>query len=138
MMFVEPSFLINLYAQKATDHQESVKIFQKLDGINLVISYMVIAEVLTVLRKLKQEDITVENAYNSMIREMIVIDDTSYYEKSFKACLVNEIGFFDNVYHILMKDLKIKDILSFDHDFDIFDDIRRISSSKHFDQYLKK
>ena len=110
-----------------------MKIFQKLDDSNLVISYMVIAEVLTVLRKLKQEDIIVENAYNSMIREMIVIDDTTYYEKSFKACLINEIGFFDNVYHILMNDLGIKDILSFDADFDIFDDIKRISSSKHFD-----
>ncbi len=132
MIFVEPSFLISLYAQKAKHHEESVKIFQKLDDGNLVISYMVIAEVLTVLRKLKQEDITVENAYNSMIREMIVIDDTTYYEKSFKACLINEIGFFDNVYHILMKDLGIKDIISFDDDFDIFDDIRRIASSKSF------
>lgn len=132
MIFVEPTFLINLYAQKAKNHEESVKIFQKLADVNLVISYMVIAEVLTVLRKLKQDDIIVENAYNSMIREMIVIDDTSYYEKSFKACLVNEIGFFDNVYHILMNDLGIKDIISFDDDFDIFDDIKRISSSKSF------
>ena len=132
MIFVEPSFLISLYGQNANNHRESVKIFKKLDDTNLVISYLVIAEVLTVLRKLKQEDIIVENAYNSMIREMIVIDDTAYIEKSFKACLVNDVGFFDNVYHILMNDLGIKDIISFDDDFDIFDDIRRISSSKHF------
>ena len=125
MKFVEPSFLISLFHKKSNRYEKSKKIFNNLKDNDLSISYMVIAEVLTVLRKLKVKDELVEKAYNSMIN-MIVIDDTLYYEKSFKACLTNEIGFFDNLYYILMKDLGIGEIISYDNDFDIFEDINRI------------
>ena len=87
---------------------------------------MVIAEVLTVLRKLKQTDINVKHAYNSMINDFIIIDDTIYYEKTFIASLTNKVGFFNNLYYILMKDLEINEIISFDFDLDIFEDIKRI------------
>lgn len=126
MKFVEPSFLISLFHKKSSKHEKSKKIFNNLEDKNLSISYMVIAEVLTVLRKLKADNELVKEAYNSMINYMIIIDDTLYYEKSFKACLINDIGFFDNLYYILMKDLEIDEIISYDNDFDIFNDINRI------------
>ena len=126
MKFIEPSFLISFFHKKSIKHERSKKIFKKLSKEDLAISYMVIGEVLTFLRKLKANDDMVEKAYNSMINDMIVIDDSSFYEKSFKASLANDIGFFNNLYHILMVDLGIKEIVSFNPDFDIFDDIKRV------------
>ncbi|MDR2966837.1 MAG: type II toxin-antitoxin system VapC family toxin [Methanobacteriaceae archaeon] len=125
MIFLEPSFLISLFFQNK-NHKKSKKIFKRIEDEKLVISWMVIAEVLTVLRKLKQSDINVKHAYNSMINDFIIIDDTIYYEKTFIASLTNKVGFFDNLYYILMKDLEINEIVSFDPDFDIFEDIKRI------------
>ena len=61
-----------------------------------------------------------------MVNDFIIIDDTIYYEKTFIASLTNKVGFFDNLYYILMKDLEINEIISFDPDFDIFEDIKRI------------
>ncbi|MDR0912984.1 MAG: PIN domain-containing protein [Methanobrevibacter sp.] len=124
MKFLEPSFLISFYHEKSKKHKKSKKIFKTLNKQDLVISYMVIAEVLTVLRKIKTRDELVKKAYNSMIDDLIVLDDTSYYEQAFQKSLTNKIGFFDNLYYILMKDLKIKEIISFDHNFDIFEDIK--------------
>jgi len=125
MIFVEPSFLISLFFQNK-NHKKSKKIFKDFEDEKLVISWMVIVEVLTVIRKLKQSDTNVKHAYNSMINDFIIIDDTVYYEKTFIASLTNKIGFFDNLYYILMKDLEINEIISFDPDFDIFKDIKRI------------
>jgi len=126
MKFVEPSFLISFYHEKSNKHEKSKDIFANINNEELAISYMVIAEVLTVLRKLKTNNKLTKKAYNSMINDMIIIDDTIYYEEAFKASLTNNIGFFDNLYYILMKDLKINEIISFDNDFDIFNDINRI------------
>jgi predicted nucleic acid-binding protein len=125
MIFLEPSFLISLFF-KNKNHRNANKIFKMIEKEKLVISYMVIAEVLTVLRKLKQSDADVTNAYYSMINDFLVIDDTTYYEKTFINSLTNKIGFFDNLYYILMKDLEITEIVSFDPDFDIFKDIKII------------
>ncbi|MDR2623786.1 MAG: PIN domain-containing protein [Methanobrevibacter sp.] len=126
MKFLEPSFLVSFYHEKSNKHKEAKKIYKTLNKKDLLISYMVIAEVLTVLRKLKTNNELVTKTYNSMIEDLMILDDTSYYEKSFQKSLTNEIGFFDNLYYIIMKDLKIKEIISFDRDFDIFEDIKRL------------
>ena len=126
MKFVDSSFLISFYHKKSIKHEKSRIIFKKLSGEELAISYMVIAEVLTILRKLKANDDLVKKAYSSMINSMIVLDDTSFYEESFKASLANDVGFFNNLYHVLMVDLGINEIVSFDSTFDIFDDMKRV------------
>jgi predicted nucleic acid-binding protein len=130
MIFLEPSFIISFYSEKSKKHKEAIKIYNKIEKEELFISYMVIAEVLTVLRKLNTKDQLVENAYNHMISELKVIDDAEYYEQSFKECLNNKIGFFDNLYYILIKDLGINKIITFDTDFNIFEDINKISKTK--------
>jgi len=130
MIFLEPSFIISFYSEKSKKHKEAIKIYNKIEKEELFISYMVIAEVLTVLRKLNTKDQLVENAYNHMISELKVIDDTEYYEQSFKECLNNKISFFDNLYYILIKDLGINKIITFDTAFNIFEDINKISKTK--------
>ncbi|MDR2544902.1 MAG: PIN domain-containing protein [Methanobrevibacter sp.] len=129
-MFLEPSFIISFYAEKSNKHKEAIRILNKVEKKNMYISYIVIAEVLTVLRKINSKDFIVEDAYNHMVNEIKIIDDTEYYEESFKSCLDNKTGFFDNLYYILMKDLGIKNIITFDPDFNIFNDINKISNIK--------
>jgi predicted nucleic acid-binding protein len=125
MAFVEGSFIVSLFHKKSKKHEKSKKIFYQLGSEYFIISYMVIAEVLTILRKLNVDNSIVEDAYETMIK-MIVIDDTVYFEKAFKYSLKNEIGFYNNLYYIIMKELKISDIISFDKDFDTLQDINRI------------
>jgi pentatricopeptide repeat protein len=130
MIFIEPSFLISLFF-KNKYHEKTKRLFKSLKEEKFVVSFMVIAEVLTVLRKLKQNNQQVKNAYYSIINDFSVIDDTPYYEKAFQASLTNEIGFFDNLYYILMKDLKINKIASYDSDFKIFADIEIINNEEN-------
>ncbi|KZX16096.1 hypothetical protein MBCUT_10730 [Methanobrevibacter cuticularis] len=54
--------------------------------------------------------------------------DKEYYNQALNHTLhENNIGFFDNLTHVFMVDTGIEEIASFDEDFDIFDDIKRIS-----------
>ena len=78
MKFAEPRFLISFFHKKSEKHERSKRIYKKLSGEKQLISFMVIAEVLTVLRKLKTNNDMVKKAYNCMINDMIVLDDTSY------------------------------------------------------------
>ncbi|KZX15800.1 hypothetical protein MBCUT_13040 [Methanobrevibacter cuticularis] len=49
-----------------------------------------------------------------------------HYRQALDGTLVNPIGFFDNLIYIVMLNNDIKEIISFDKDFDIFEDIGRI------------
>jgi predicted nucleic acid-binding protein len=55
-----------------------------------------------------------------------VFEDLVYYEKTLKETFINPVGFFDNLSHVVMLANNIKEIASFNKDFDIFEDIKRI------------
>ena len=125
MIFLERSFLINYFVLTTKNHNRTVEIMKTINEKEIAISEMVIYETLTVLRKLKQNNEKVNNVYNKL-KEMEVYEDKIYYEKALDYTLVNNIGFFDNLSYVVMKNNDIKTIASFDSDFDIFDDIKRI------------
>ncbi|MCL2116673.1 MAG: hypothetical protein FWH29_10695 [Methanobrevibacter sp.] len=50
---------------------------------------------------------------------MNVYEDVIYYKQALKHTLINNIGFFDNLSYV-MRNNDIKEITSFDSDFDIF------------------
>jgi hypothetical protein len=58
---------------------------------------------------------------------MIILDDILSYNQSLNDCLINDIGFFDNLYHVLIVNNNITEIESFDADFNIFKDINRLN-----------
>lgn len=129
MIFLETSFIINLNVQKVQNHERAKKINNIIKNKKKIISEIVIYETLTVLRKLKQNDDTVKRVYDSLINseDIEVLEDIIYYEPALEDTIINNtIGFFDNLSHIVMINNDIKEIASFDPDFDIFSDIKRI------------
>jgi len=90
-------------------------------------------EVITVLNvKLKQDPILISNVHKELNEEYKIINDTVFHGKGFKI-LLNEfnmnkerIPLFDCVYMALMKELGIKEIVSFDEHFDNKEGIKRI------------
>lgn len=125
MIFLETSFLINYFVPTVQNHERASKIMESINENEVVISEMVIYETLTVLRKLKQDNEKVANVYNKLT-EINVYEDVLYYEQALKDTLINNIGFFDNLSHIVMINNDIEKIASFDPDFDIFKDIKRL------------
>jgi predicted nucleic acid-binding protein len=125
MIFLETSFLVNFFLENVQNHNRALEIWENIKEKEKVISEMVIYETLTVFKKLKQDNDNIANAYNKLT-EMIIYEDIPYYEKALEYTLTNNIGFFDNLSYIVMINNDIKEIVSFDDDFDIFNNIKRI------------
>lgn len=128
MIFIETSYLINLNVPKLQNHQRAKEIWVEIKDKEKIISKMIVYETITVLRKLKQYTKTVNKVYKLLVDgEIKVLEDVIYYEQALDYTLNhNKIGFFDNLSYIVMQNNDIKEIVSFDEDFDIFTAIERI------------
>lgn len=125
MILLETSFLINYYVDKAKHHREAIKIMEKISDKEKIITSMIIFECLTVLRKLNQNNKQVRGVYNNLLN-LNVYDESIYYDIAVENCLNNDVGFFDNLTHVFMTNEGIKEIASFDSDFDKLNGITRI------------
>jgi len=125
MIFLETSFLIGLNVENDEHHKRANEIKSLLKNRELVISQMTIFETLTVLRKLNQSDEDVKKVYENLI-SIPTYNDVIFYQEALEDTLTNSIGFFDNLTHKVMTNIGVNEIASFDSDFDIFDDIKRI------------
>lgn len=128
MLFIETSYLINLNVPKLQNHQRAKEIWAEIKDKEKIISKMIVYETITVLRKLNQDTKTVNKVYKLLVDgEIKVLEDVIYYEQALDYTLNhNKIGFFDNLSYIVMQNNDIKEIVSFDEDFDIFTAIERI------------
>lgn len=128
MIFIETSYLINLNVPKLQNHQRAKEIWVEIKDKEKIISKMIVYETITVLRKLNQDTKTVNKVYKLLVDgEIKVLEDVIYYEQALDYTLNhNKIGFFDNLSYIVMQNNDIKEIVSFDEDFDIFTAIERI------------
>lgn len=124
MVFVETSFLVALFLEKDSHHKRALEIIKNIND-KQIISEMIIFETLTVLRKNKQNNEQILNIYNKL-KKMNVFEDVIYFNKALEYTLINPIGVFDNLSYIVMDNNDIKQIASFDPNFDIFEDIERI------------
>jgi predicted nucleic acid-binding protein len=129
MIFLETSFIINYYVTKVQNHERALEIYKEIEKKPKYISEMTIYETLTVLRKLKQDKPLIKKVYNDLTNseDITIFEDVHLYKKALDYTLNhNKIGFFDNLSYIVMKENGIKTIASFDLDFDILKDIKRI------------
>jgi len=128
MIFLETSFIINLYVPTIQNHGRAKEIWKNIEDKEKTISEMVLYETMTVLRKLKQTDKKLKNVYDELTTsdDITVFEDIIYYKQALKDTFINPVGFFDNLSHIVMTNNDIEQIVSFDPDFDIFKDIKRI------------
>jgi len=126
MIFLDTSFLISFFVNKEEDHYRAVEIAKTIENREKIISKLVIAETITVLKKkLPTKDII---KIYEVLQDFTTVEDTHLFDKAFEQFVKydGEISFFDAVYIIIMDEFGIYEIVSFDEDFDNKDRIMRI------------
>lgn len=127
MYFLDTTFIVALFVSNDDWHNQAVQVYKKIKGNELVISRLVIAETITVLKnKLETKDIM--EIYRNLPNFFHVIEDSGFYDMAMSEFIKYDstISFFDAMYVALMKKEEIDEIVSFDSDFDKVDNIVRI------------
>lgn len=127
MYFLDTSFLVGLFVTNDQWHSQAIEIYQKIKNKKLIISKLVIAETITILKnKLKTREI--REIYNNISRLFYVIEDSNSFDGAMNEFVKydSQISFFDSMYIFIMKEEHIDKIVSFDNDFDRVDGIIRI------------
>lgn len=125
--FLDTTFIVALFVSNNQWHSQSLKVYNRIKNHELVISNLVIAETVTVLKnKLKTKDIS--EIYNNLGNIFRVIDDNLIFDEAMDIFTKYDstISFFDAMYVAVSKKEGINEIVSFDSDFDKIDGIVRI------------
>ena len=120
-------FIVALFVINDQWHPQAVEIYEQIKNEKLIISKLVIAETVTVLKnKLNTKDI--HEIYSNISNFFDVVDDSLNYDEAMEEFVKYDstISFFDAMYVAIMKKEKIINIVSFDDDFDKVDGIVRI------------
>ena len=133
MIFLDASFLINLYVETNNEHKRANEIYNLIENEEKIISNLVIMEVITVMNiKLKQDLHLISEVYEELNITYKILNDVTFYNKGFNI-LKSEfnrnkerISLFDCVYLALMRDLGIEKIATFDDHFDNIEGIFKI------------
>lgn len=127
MYFLDTTFIVGLFVSNDQWHSQAAEIYKKIKNERLVISKLVIAETITVLKnKLETKDIS--EIYKSIPRLFDVIDDSNLFDNAMDEFIKydSKISFFDAMYVYIMKKENINEIISFDSDFDRVNGIIRV------------
>ncbi|WP_458456564.1 type II toxin-antitoxin system VapC family toxin [Methanobrevibacter sp.] len=128
MIFLDTTFVVALFVSNDDWHESAVKVYDEIRNEKLVISNLVIAETVTILKnKLKTKDIM--EIYRNIPNFFRVVDDNSLYGEAMNEFVKYDstISFFDAMYVAVMKKEEIFKIASFDSDFDKVDNLVRLS-----------
>ncbi|WP_067043356.1 type II toxin-antitoxin system VapC family toxin [Methanobrevibacter sp. YE315] len=128
MIFLDTTFVVGLFVSNDDWHESAVKVYDEIKNEKLVISNLVIAETVTILKnKLKTKDIL--EIYRNLPNFFYVVDDSSLYDEAMNEFVRYDstISFFDAMYVAIMKKEDILKIASFDSDFDKVDNLIRLS-----------
>ncbi len=130
MIFLDSSFIIALADEGDQYHDDAVRVFSKLDN-HRVISELVIAESVSAVGSrlgVKAGRMVFENLlYDSSTKTHF--GNRRLYERAMTifAKYGGRLSFADSVSVRLMYDQKIREIVSFDSDFDSVEDVARIT-----------
>ena len=127
MYFLDTVFVVALFVSNDQWHQQAVDIYEQIKNKKLVISKLVIAETITILKnKLETKDI--REIYLNMPNFFDIVDDNLSYNEAMDQFTKYDstISFFDAMYVAVMKKENILKIVSFDDDFDKVDGLVRI------------
>lgn len=127
MIFLDTTFIVGLFVSNDYWHESAVKVYNDIKNQKLVISKLVIAETVTVLKnKLKTKDII--EIYRNIPNFFEIIEDENLFDEAMVEFVKydSSISFFDAMYVAIMKNQKIDKIASFDSDFDKIDDLVRV------------
>ena len=127
MYFLDTTFLVGLFVSNDQWHPQAIEIYRKIRNDKLVISRLVIAETVTVLKnKLRTKDI--REIYNNLPRLFEIIEDAQLFDGAMNEFVKYDanISFFDSMYVFVMAEKNISEIVSFDSDFDRVEGIIRL------------
>lgn len=117
MIFLDTSYLIAFFVKREENHERAVEIANIIKNEEKIISKLVVAETITVLKKkLQTKDIA--EIYDTL-KNFTTTEDSHLFDNAFQHFIKydGEISFFDAVYIAIMEDFKIHQIVSFDSDF---------------------
>jgi predicted nucleic acid-binding protein len=128
MIFLDSSYFIALFNEKDYFHKRAVEVNEIIKDEDKIISSLVITEVLTVLKQKKKiKNIEkIKEIYNNILDTCSLIEDFDYYDKATEEYFNNEIGFYDSMYIVLVRELELDGLVSFDEDFENKEGILRI------------
>lgn len=127
MIFLDTTFVVGLFVSNDDWHDSAVKVYNEIRNEKLVISNLVIAETVTILKnKLQTKDIL--EIYRNIPNFFHVVDDNDLYDAAMNEFVKydSSISFFDAMYVAIMKKEDILKIASFDSDFDKVDNLIRL------------
>ena len=127
LYFLDTVFIVALFVLNDQWHPQAVEIYEQIKNEKMIISKLVIAETITVLKnKLDAKDI--HEIYMNIPNFFDVVDDSLNYNEAMEEFVKYDstISFFDAMYVAVMKKENIINIVSFDEDFDKVDGIIRI------------
>lgn len=127
MYFLDTTFIVALFVSNDDWHSQAVEVYKKIKNKKLIISRLVIAEAVTVLKnKLETKDIL--EIYRNFPNFFHIIEDSAFYDEAMAEFIKYDstISFFDAMYVAIMKKEGIDEIVSFDSDFDKVDNIIRV------------
>jgi predicted nucleic acid-binding protein len=131
MIFADANYLIALFIKDHDHNKQALKIWDKINQKKIVISNSIILEVMTVLNiKLKVSQEQLEKAYSRLYSGRFgIVEDIHINDKTMQRMITylpERLPFFDCLYIELMKQLEIKEIVSFDEHFDNKESIIRV------------
>lgn len=126
MIFADANFLIALFVKDHKFNKRALKIWDKINHENIIISNSIILEVMTVLNiKLKVSKELLEKVYNRLNSGKFgIVEDINLYNNTMERMvnyLPKRLPFFDCLYIEIMKELGINKIVTFDEHFNIED-----------------
>lgn len=124
-VFLDTNFIVGLFVENDVWHENAKELFYKYQNEKKVISKLVIAEAITLMR-LNLDTKEIREIYYNLPNYFEIIDDSQYYDEAMKIFVKYDgtIAFFDAMYIAIMKNQGIYEIISFDSDFDNKDIIR--------------
>ena len=129
MIFLDANYLVSYYIESEKHHERALEISKEIKNKEKIISRSIIAETINILHnKIKTDFQNIERAYEDLNNKYHIIEDYYYCDRTITRVLkdTKRLPFFDNLYMVLMKELGIKKIVSFDKHFDNQKGITRI------------
>jgi predicted nucleic acid-binding protein len=129
LIFLDTNYLVSYYIPTEKHHKRALEIYQEIKNKEKIISRSIIAETINILHnKIKVDFQDIKKVYKELNNKYHVIEDNYYYDRTIQRILKDKkrLPFFDNLYIVLMEDLGIKEIVSFDKHFNNIDSIERI------------
>lgn len=128
MYFLDTTFIVALFVSNDEWHSQALQVYEKIKNHKLVISKLVIAETVTVLKN-KLETKEIREIYRNLPNFFHILEDSAYYDEAMLEFIKYDstISFFDAMYVALMRKENIGEIVSFDRDFDKVEKIVRIN-----------